>query len=348
MCSGEARGGVAPAMTELSGKTVLVTGATGFLGGTLARRLAADGVQVKALARRPHRDRRIAGVDNIEIVMGDVTDIRQMMEVTEGCEVVFHCAAVAGGSVATQRRVNVEGTRHIMLAAENAAVKRVVHVSTIAIYGYPAAGDIDEKFVPLPTRVPYNLTKREGEQALVNTAKKVAWSMIRPGMIYGAYSAMWTRNLFNLAKRQPTPFVGDGRGHAHPIYVDDVVDMMIVLAAHPRAVGEAFNCTPDPAPTWREFLGAYSRLAGHDRWLSLPVPLLKLIAPLAELALTLRGEPQDIPQMLRYITAPVTYKMQKAHDFLNWQPKVTLKDGIQRCELYLRERGLIPQIHYIV
>jgi nucleoside-diphosphate-sugar epimerase len=328
-------------MSELAGKTAFVTGATGFLGGVLVRRLAAEGVYVRALARRANRDRFIAGLENVDIYSGDMTDTKRLHEITTGCDYVFHVAATLGGSVAKLRPVNVEGTRSLMEAAESAGVKRVVHVSSIAIYGFPSQGIITEDKPPLPNRVPYNITKLEGEQALIGAAKNVPYSIIRPGMIYGANSVMWTRNMFNLAKRRPTLFVGDGSGSTHPVYVDDVVDMMVTLATHPRAAGEAFNCAPDPSPTWREYLGAYAKLAGHDRWLALPVPLVKLIVPLAEGVLTLRGEPQDIPKIIPYITGQITYSMQKARDYLNWQPKVSLEEGIQRCVPYLREKGLL-------
>lgn len=328
-------------MNELKDKTVLVTGATGFLGGALARRLASEGVKVKALARRPNRDRYISGIENIEVINGDILDAARMNEVTQGCDGVFHVAAELGGSYQKQRPVNVEGTQNVMRAAENAAVKWVVHVSSIAIYGYPdgSVPVITEATPPRPSRVPYNLTKLEGEKALIAAAKNVPYTIIRPGMIYGSHSAMWTKNMFSLARRNPTPFVGDGSGSTHPIYIDDVVDMMLVMATHPGAVGEAFNCTPDPAPTWREFLGQYSALAGHQNWLSLPVPLIKLIAPLAEGVLSLRGEPQDIPQLVGYITRPLVYSMQKAREKLGWQPKVKLDEGIQNCVPYLREKG---------
>jgi nucleoside-diphosphate-sugar epimerase len=328
-------------MSDLAGTTALVTGATGFLGGVLVRRLAAEGVRVRALARRANRERFIAGIENVEIVSGDVTEAQRLHELAQGCDFIFHVAATLGASVAKQRPVNAEGTRHVMQAAEDAGVKRVVHVSTIAIYGFPTGGIIREAAPPLPTRVPYNITKLEGEQVLIRTAKTVPYSIIRPAMIYGPNSAMWTRNLFNLAKRRPTLFVGDGSGRAHPIFVDDVVDLMVTLATHPRAAGEAFNCAPDPAPTWREFLGAYSRLAGHDRWLALPVPLVKFLAPLIEGVLTLRGEPQDVPKIIPYMTGQITYSMQKARDLLGWQGQVTLEDGIQRCVPYLREKGLL-------
>lgn len=324
----------------LAGKTALVTGATGFLGGAVARRLADEGACVKALARRPGRDAYLRDMPNIEIVSGDILDAERMKAVTQGCDYVFHVAAAMSGSLDYQRKLNVDGTRHVIQAAAAAAVQRVVHVSTIAVYGYGYTTDVTEDRPQRPGRVPYNISKAEGETVV--RAGGVPYSIIRPGMIYGPRSGMWTAFMFNLGKRNPTIFLGDGSGYAHPIYIDDVVDLTILLATHPAAENEAFNCAPDPAPTWREFLGGYARLAGHQRWLGLPVLPLKLLAPVIELALTLRGEPQDVPALIPFMQGHKTYKMDKARRLLGWEARVHLEEGIRRCEPWLRDKGLLP------
>ncbi len=328
---------------SLRDKTVLVTGATGFLGGALALWLASDGAQVRALARRPEKGAFLRVNPNVEIITGDINDANRMKEVTQGCQYVFHVAAALGGPMKLQYGVNVEGTRNMMNAAVAAGVQRVVYVSSIAVYGYEYQGDITEDLPLRAARVPYNVTKMQGEAVVreISQRHNLEYSIIRPAMIYGPRSNMWTKTMFQLGKRQPTTFLGDGSGSFHPIYVDDVVDMMVVLATHPKAVGEAFNCALDPASTWREFIGAYSRLAGHDRWRSLPVAPVKLVAPLVEIILSLRGEPQQTPKALDYLLTHRTYKMTKAGERLGWQPKVDLTTGIQRCVPWLREQSLL-------
>ncbi len=100
----------------LTDQQVLVTGATGFLGGALALRLAADGVRVRALARNP-RKAEFLRERAIEVLEGDVTDREAMRQAVQGCRVVFHVAASLGGSYAQHRAVNVEGTRNVVHAA---------------------------------------------------------------------------------------------------------------------------------------------------------------------------------------------------------------------------------------
>lgn len=146
---------------SLAGRQVLVTGATGFLGGALARRLASDGAQVKALARRPQKADYIKGVPNITVIEGDITNSERMKQVMQGCEIVFHVAAALGGNFEKQQHINVDGTRNVMLAAAATNIERVVQVSSIAVYGYHYTGDIRESFEQKPGRVPYNRTKSE-------------------------------------------------------------------------------------------------------------------------------------------------------------------------------------------
>jgi len=116
---------------------------------------------------------------------------------------------------------------------------------------------------------------------------------------------------------------------------------LVTLASHPNAVGETFNCTPDPSPTWREFLGSYAALAGHDHWLGIPPLVIKPVAwPVAKLVPE-HNRLRDLPDLASFVTSYVTFSMDKARNLLNWQPRVSLQKGIQRCVPYLREKGLL-------
>lgn len=331
-------------MNQLVGKTAFVTGATGFVGGALVHRLIAEGMHVRALARRDGRAGYIRDLNNVEVVMGDLTQAERMSDLVRGCDVVFHVAAATTGRREQQYNANVLGTRHIVQAAADAQVERLVHVSTIAVYGYgQGEGRITEVTPPRPGHVIYNRTKWMAENELIGIADKHAlpYSIQRPAMIYGPRSGLWTVQMFKLAARQPMPFVGDGSGTAYPIYVDDVIDLMILQATHPQAVGEIFNCAPDPCPTWRAFLGAYMQLAGHDRWLSIPPALVKVIAPVADFVLTVGGVPQDVRDLIPFITGDTCYSMDKARALLGWEPRVSLEAGMREVETWLSDEGLL-------
>lgn len=330
-------------MSELAGQTAFVTGATGFLGGALARRLAADGVYVKALARREGRDSYIANVENIRIVSGNITDADRMVEIAYGCDYIFHVAAATHGKLPYQREVNVGGTANVAHAAASANVKRLIHVSTIAVYGYQYNGIITEDMPHRHGNVPYNTSKSEAEIILRRIAHEtgLSFTINRPGLIYGPRSVMWTDNVFKLAKRRPVPFVNDGHGKVYPIFVDDVVDMLILQATHPAANGEAFNCVYQPQPTLRKYVAKYMALVNNDSWCTYPTGFIKFLAPLVDAVLHYAREPQDIQDLLCMIERDITYSMDKAKTLLNWQPQVSLDEGIQRTIPYLQETGLL-------
>jgi 2-alkyl-3-oxoalkanoate reductase len=326
---------------EFEGKTVLVTGATGFLGGEIARRLDKEGAHVRALVRNRERAKEIAGF--AEIVDGDLSKPERLAEAVKGCQVVIHSAAALRGKLDELYVVNREGTRNLANAASDAGVERFVHISTISVYGYRNTYDVTENTPPNPGADPYGVSKLAAEVALHEVAgeRKLPFSIMRPGMIYGPRSGMWTGQMFKVARRRPTIFIGSGSGSCYPIYIDDVVEMSMVLATHPKAVGETFNCTPDPSPTWREFLGAYAKLAGHQMWFGIPAILLVPVAALSG-RVAPEGSPlRDLPDLLPFSQRYITYQMDKAYHLLKWSPKMSLEVGIRRCEAWLREKGFL-------
>ena len=330
-------------MTELSGKTAFVTGATGFLGGAIALRLADEGVNVRALARRSGRDQHIRKHPQIEIVQGDIRNPDQMRDFTKGCDYVFHAAAALGGRLQHQYQINVEGTAHVARAAAEAKVQRIIHISTIAVYGYQHRGIITESTPHIPGNVPYNITKSRAEQDLKAIARQagLSYTINRPGLIYGPRSHAWTVQLFRWAKHKPFPFFGEGQGSIYPIFVDDVVDLLLTQAIHPGADGEAFNCVYQPQPTQREFMSHYMALIGNDEWKSYPKWIVSVFAPILDAGFHLFGNPIDLQEILRMLDSTVIYSMDKSHRLLKWQPVTSIEDGIKRCIPYLKEIGLL-------
>lgn len=328
----------------LEGQRVLVTGASGFLGGALARALAAQGAQVRGLVREPSRGGYIAGQPNIELAQGDLADAESLRRAVEGCTVVFHVAAALGGSPDKQHAINVEGTRRLAQIAAEAGVRRLVNVSSVAVYGFRDMPErVTEETPPSPTLYAYSTTKLGAETALREVAAQTGldYAIIRPGMIYGPRSNPWTVQMFKLSRGWAVPFIGDGHGYAIPIHVDDVCSLTMLLGHHPAASGQVFNCAPDPGISWREFLGAYAALKGRSRWLGIPSWIVGALAPVIAL-LAPRGTLfKDFPAVLRGNLRQVTFSTEKARRLLGWQPKMSLAQGIQSCVPYLKEIGLL-------
>jgi nucleoside-diphosphate-sugar epimerase len=125
------------------------------------------------------------------------------------------------------------------------------------------------------------------------------------------------------------------------VHVDDVIDHLIHACTHPAAVGQVFNCTPDPSPSWREFIGRYSRLAGHDRWLALPAAPFAALTWLMALLSPRISQSRDARDALGFLQRQTTFRMDKARDLLGWSPRIDLDNGVAECAPWLREQGLL-------
>ncbi|HRE49561.1 MAG TPA: NAD-dependent epimerase/dehydratase family protein [Aggregatilineales bacterium] len=325
-------------------KTALVTGANGFLGSVLVRRLRREGISVRALCRDPHKGDHLAAL-GAEVIRGDIQLPATLETPMRGCDVVFHAAAVHS-SAATSYNVNVIGTQNVVTAARTAKVGRLVHVSSVAVYGYHIAGDVTEETPMRPSPNDYyTQSKALGEQVLWHEARRggLPTVSIRPAFIYGEGSAFWSRGLYRLVATRRAPMVNQGRGNAHPIFVEDVVDLLITSATHPNAPGNAFNAAPDPAPTWADYLGHYARIAGKDTskaYVNLP-PAAALLAALIGGITRLRGVPTDAAGMLHYIGTRATYRMTHAAERLGWRPRYSLVEGMAAQETWLRGLSLV-------
>ncbi|MBK9125918.1 MAG: NAD-dependent epimerase/dehydratase family protein [Chloroflexi bacterium] len=331
-------------MPPLQTTPVLVTGASGFVGGHLTRTLAERGVPVKALVRVRERAKYVDGVENVEIVLGDLTDADSLRRVVEGCAVVYHVAAATNGPLAVQQAVNTDGTRALAEIAADAGVQRFVHVSSVAIYGFKGLPErVDEDMPPIPSPYAYTRTKLAGEHALreVADARGMQYSIVRPGMIYGPRSGLWTAQVFRLAAAPVTVFLGRGDGYAIPIHIDDVCRLLIACAEHPGAAGEAFNCAPDPGVPWREWFGAYRQLKGRVRWLGIPPFLVRAVAPLIAALSPRDSLGRDFPAVIESYLQRVTYSNAKAQRVLGWSPSHTLQSGVESCVPYLKRIGLL-------
>lgn len=327
---------------EAKNKTVLVTGASGFIGGRLAERLAReDGVKVIGTGRKfdDATPLRTAGV---ELVTAELRDAEAMSRLCAGKDTVYHVAAWLGrGSkdVAEAQAINVDATRTLIQKAAAAGVRRVVLVSSIAVYGIPARDEVDESVqLDLDQRDIYGRTKALGEVAAREAAKEtgIELAIVRPAMVYGPKSLSWTVGMLKLVQRGVPVLFGDATGYSYPVYIDDVVDMLRLCGTHPNAPGEAWNAAAPPV-TWADFFGFYGRMCGRA-----PRRIPLLVA--RGLAFASENLPLGLPltgDQLRQYVRHLCYSTEKAERKLGWKLSVSIEEGMRRSEAWLREVGRI-------
>ena len=251
-----------------AGKTVFVTGGSGFIGGRLIEVLVRQGgARVRTLVRGTTSaggGASRAAAAGAEIVFGSLLDADLLERELQGADIVFHCAYGMHGSLAAQREVTVEGTRRLARAAGLAGVGQFVHLGTVASYGGNTPDLTPEDFDdPKLWPWPYAHDKRDGERALADEAATscMPFTVLRLGAVYGPYGGSYTvLPLATLAERR-IALVDDGAGIANATYVDDVVQAMLRAALHP-ATGQRYMVRGPDQPTWREFYESYERMLG--------------------------------------------------------------------------------------
>lgn len=326
----------------LKGKVALVTGATGYLGSLLVRRLVERGVEVRALARSLDKAEALLGTPGVTLLKGGLDDAAVLRKAVTGCDWVFHCAAVFSGDLGSQRKVHVDGSRNVAEAAAAMGVGRLIHVSTVSVFGMFPARVVTDASPTDPGDEPYAKSKAEGERAvrLVSDAQGLPWVVVRPGAIFGP-GASWTRFGAEKAKKRPIVFVGNGRGIIPAIHVDDLLELLLLAAVHPAAVGKCFNATIEPAPNWREFFTAYARLNGPATFIGIPRWLARLPVNIAAVFAKPNSPRKEFPETLREREYVYQYDTRDSERLLGWRPKFDLRSGTEACAPWLRAEGLL-------
>jgi len=262
---------------EFKNKRVLVTGATGFIGGRLVERLfLEEGAKVRTLVRDFRKASRIARFP-VEMIGGDILDGETVVNAVEGCEVIFHCAYDFSGSAKHKEQVSVVGTENLCRAALKHGVRRLVHVSTISVYGSTADGDLDETSPKQASQDVYTLTKLAAEELVLDFHDRYGLpiSVVQPTIVYGPFSRPWTIDPIKQMSNGLIALPNSGDGLCNAVYVDDVVDAMFLAAICEGAVGEVFLISSSEPVLWKEFYGAFEDLLDKTATLFLPNDDLK-------------------------------------------------------------------------
>ncbi len=330
---------------NLAGEKILVTGITGFIGSHLASHLVSEKrALVRGLARDPTKARSLAEL-GIEIAQGDMRDAASLGRAVEGCSVVIHAAAQVSSIPDRQTFIdsNVAGTENLLRASEAAGVRRFVHLSSIAVFGLTAEGTVDDRSPRAHSGDPYCDTKVDSEELVFryHHEGRVRATILRPSSVYGPGSIHWTVIPLKRIKKGRMLLFGGGRGRLNYVYIDNLVDAILLAAEDDRALGEAFIVN-DGASTWREYFDAYARMAGKKRVPSIPLWAARFWVRYRNLRAVLRHEPFRIhPNGLGFLVARAVYDQTHIEQTLGYRSRVTLEEGLRRTEAWCREIGLL-------
>lgn len=259
------------ALGTLAGKKILVLGATGFIGSRLTEILAdAAGAEITAAVRNPHRAEGLARL-GVRVLRADLNG--DMSPLLAGQDVIFNLAY----DVRQGAEPNLARFRALVRGCRRAGVGRLVHASSIAVYdGWPGDGDLTEASPSETKTNPYKRAKVTMEVELLELARAgaLASAILQPTLVYGPKSLQWTDLPAEKLLAGGLVLPDDDHGACNAVYVDDVVQGLILAAVVPQAVGERFILSGAGAVRWRDLLGGYAQALGRPEALILqPVTL---------------------------------------------------------------------------
>lgn len=323
--------------------TIAITGATGFIGGSLARALAAQGHDMVALAR-PSAARDHLSDLPITWVSGDVTDRDSLRGKFDGADWLIHAAGMLGrAGVPDQEYLTLHerGTLNVLAEAETAVISRILYVSSPGVLG-PVAGPPADETAPLAPSNAYERSKAAAEQAARVFARGGLPVVIaRPEFVYGP-GDVHVLGLFK-AVRDGRFFTIDGGSHTcHPTYINDAVNGMLLALQNGRP-GEIYHITGPKPVTFRELGTTISAAldAPPSRW-DLPKPLAMAgAAGLELLAKIIRRQPPLSRTGVAFFSEDRRFSWQKAHDELGYTPEFDLPTGVAATVAWYREHDLL-------
>ena len=325
---------------------ILITGAAGFTGLSLALTLAAAGHRVRGLVR--NRDgAEVLERAGVTTLAGDIRNSQVVRQATEGVDTVYHLAAVfrrAGVPDSEYREVHVYATRQLIEASAAAGVRRIVHCSTVGVHGSVSEEAPATEDAPFHPGDIYQETKLEGEQMAIETAERtgVPLTVVRPGPIYGPGDKRLFKLIGGVARKR-FRILGNGSARFQMVYIDDLTAGMRQAAESPIAAGRTYILTGHDAPTLNELV---NEIAGVARVptprMRLPVWPFWLAGAVCEAAcVPFRIEPPIFRRRVKFFTSNRWFDTSRARAELGFAPKVSLRDGLRRTIESYRQLGWV-------
>ena len=339
----------------MTDKLNVITGATGLLGSHVAEQLIASGERVRALVRSSS-DTAFLRQLGADLAVGDLCDPESLRCCVAGADIVYHCAAKVGewGPWRQFQTEIIDATRNLLDACRSVGVGRVLHVSSITVYGnlkalghgqetMPQQGFTEEQ--PLGQNLwlwdYYCRAKIRAEELCRRYPSD--WTVVRPSWTYGPRDRTTLPRALQVLNAGRAAILGEGDNLLNIVYAADVADGAIRAANHPGARGQAYNLSSEGEVSQREFLDLLSEVLDRPR-IRRQVPYWlaywgSLLSEAVGRALSSSHPPLFTRYAVSLIGRPTRFSTAKARTQLGWIPHVGVREGLQRTVEWYETQG---------
>ena len=325
---------------------VLITGATGLLGGHLIKQLQDRGEHIRALVLPVENADKLTA-QGVEVVRGDITDASTLAPAVKDIDLIFHLAGMMGvwRPLADYRLVNVTGSENLYKAAQKAGVRRFVHTSSHTVYGLGHGRFMTEEDPLRPDPDPYSITKTEGDRAIrrLMLNSDVETVILRPGTFFGPTDRLHFGRMAQKVKDGKGLIIGKGDNALPFCYVTDVVQGFMLAAYHKNAPGNVYNITNDRPLTQQEMFNEIADAVGGQRpTLHLPYLPIYYGSIVAErvVARVTRTKPIVTQLGALMFGSDNKHSVEKARRELGFEPQVDLRTGIKLAAEWFNAGGM--------
>ena len=324
-------------------RNVLISGATGFIGGHLVDANLKKKNRVRALVLPGDPDEASLAKKKVDIVYGDVRDYASLEKACKGCDIVFHCAAVVTDWAPKRlfQEVTVQGTENMCRAATKARVKRFVDMSTNDVFGMDEEHVMDESFPLRPWKEPYPDTKIAAEEISwrYHREQGLPVTMVYPCWVFGPGDKTFVPLLADaIVKRELIFWRRDVI--VWPTYIENLVDLLMTIAEDRRAVGNGYLVHDGISVTLQEFCAAIARTMGVPP-ITTHIPYFAALAAgwSMEVLWKLLGK-KSRPLLTTYtvknLGSRFRFSIDKARRELGWKPKISFEKGFEKTMEWLK------------
>lgn len=325
----------------------LITGATGFLGPYLLKRLTAEDHYCRCLVR-PGSEQKLISHSNIEAVPGDITRPETLSGIGQGMDRLLHLATLGHMSNYTVTEemfeaVNVYGTRNIMHEAQSAGIEKIVHCSSVAAMGICSEVPATEQSTCTPHHA-YGKSKLKAEKQVLEMVEKnrIPATIIRFSMVYGPGDPRDILRLTRMAKRGTWPKIGSRPKLTPLIHAKDAVEGLLLAAEHGRE-GEIYLITNKESLPFDQIRKIIQKALEVRRpALYIPESAALVLASIMEKLYTAVGKTPPVARKnIESTLADRVFSIKKAQKELGFQPRINPEEGLRETVLWYKEKGWV-------